>query len=88
MELVITQIYLKHDVKVFALVECQKIIVMYFCCRTVFQTTDKGPVLDALTKALVHLYPHPRYQPMELYFKLSVWVNTHLPEWVFEVFFT
>ncbi|KAJ9589699.1 hypothetical protein L9F63_017105, partial [Diploptera punctata] len=51
-------------------------------------TTDKEPVLDALTKALVHMYPHPRYQPMELYFKLSVWVNTHLPEWVFEVFFT
>jgi hypothetical protein len=52
------------------------------------QTTDKQPVLDALINALVHQYPHPRYQPMELYFKLSVWVNTHLPEWVFEVIFT
>ncbi|KDR07947.1 D-beta-hydroxybutyrate dehydrogenase, mitochondrial [Zootermopsis nevadensis] len=51
-------------------------------------TTDKEPVLDALIKAIVHKYPHPRYQPMELYFKLSVWVNTHLPEWVFEALFT
>ncbi|XP_069683949.1 D-beta-hydroxybutyrate dehydrogenase, mitochondrial-like [Periplaneta americana] len=51
-------------------------------------TTDKEPVLEALTKALVHQYPHPRYQPMELYFKLSVWINTHLPEWVFEKLFT
>ncbi|PSN42186.1 hypothetical protein C0J52_09864 [Blattella germanica] len=51
-------------------------------------TKDKEPVLDALTKALVHLYPHPRYQPMELQFKLSVWANTHLPEWIFEALFT
>lgn len=50
--------------------------------------TDKQPVLDALINALVHQYPHPRYQPMDRYFKLSVWVNTHLPEWVFETLFT
>jgi len=59
-------------------------MIKYSTCGT----TDKGPVLDALIKALVHVYPHPRYQPMELYFKLSVWVNTHLPEWVFETLFT
>lgn len=59
-------------------------MIKYSTCGT----TDKGPVLDALTKALVHQYPHPRYQPMELYFKLSVWVNTHLPEWLFETLFT
>lgn len=70
------------------LTHCHRVTIVCSCWLSMLQTTDKGPVLDALIKALVHLYPHPRYQPMELYFKLSVWVNTHLPEWVFETLFT
>ncbi|XP_069683944.1 D-beta-hydroxybutyrate dehydrogenase, mitochondrial-like [Periplaneta americana] len=50
-------------------------------------TTSKKLVLDAYTLALVHRYPHPRYQPMEPDMKIKAWVNTHLPEWVFETFF-
>ncbi|XP_063237299.1 D-beta-hydroxybutyrate dehydrogenase, mitochondrial-like [Bacillus rossius redtenbacheri] len=51
-------------------------------------TTDKSSVLDAMTLALLHRYPHPRYQPMEVYFKVRTWVNTHLPEWVYEKLYT
>jgi hypothetical protein len=70
------------------LTNCHVVTTVCSCWLSMLQTTDKGPVLDALVKALVHQYPHPRYQPMDLYFKLSVWVNTHLPEWVFETLFT
>nr|CAD7463207.1 unnamed protein product [Timema tahoe] len=51
-------------------------------------TSDKSSVLDAMTQALLHRFPHPRYQPMEAYFKLRTWVNTHLPEWIYEYFYT
>lgn len=50
--------------------------------------TPKTPVVDAYVMALVHRFPHPRYQPMELKMKIMVWMNTHLPEWVFEKIFT
>ena len=50
-------------------------------------TTQKTPVLDAYTLALVHRFPHPRYQPMEPKMKLMAWVNSHCPEWVYERFF-
>jgi hypothetical protein len=53
-----------------------------------FQAIAKTPVVDAYILALVHRFPHPRYQPMELKMKIMVWVNTHLPEWVFEKVFT
>ncbi|XP_066995637.2 D-beta-hydroxybutyrate dehydrogenase, mitochondrial [Anabrus simplex] len=47
-------------------------------------TTDKSPVVMSMADALLHRYPHPRYQPMEPYFKLRTWVYTHLPEWIYE----
>ncbi|XP_066995763.2 D-beta-hydroxybutyrate dehydrogenase, mitochondrial [Anabrus simplex] len=50
-------------------------------------TTDKTPVLDSMAQALLHRFPHARYQPMELYFKVRTWVNTHLPEWIYEAIY-
>lgn len=70
------------------LINFHRVTIILSCWLSMLQTTDKGPVLNALIKALVHRYPHPRYQPMDWCFKLSVWVNTHLPEWVFETLFT
>jgi len=51
-------------------------------------TISKTPVVDAYVLALIHSFPHPRYQPMELKMKMMVWINTHLPEWMFEKIFT
>jgi hypothetical protein len=56
--------------------------------ETVLQAISRTPVVDAYVMALIHRFPHPRYQPMELKMKIMAWVNTHLPEWVFEKIFT
>jgi hypothetical protein len=52
--------------------------------ENMLQAIPKTPVVNAYVMALVHRYPHPRYQPMELKMKIMAWMNTHLPEWVFE----
>ncbi|XP_063218228.1 D-beta-hydroxybutyrate dehydrogenase, mitochondrial-like [Bacillus rossius redtenbacheri] len=49
--------------------------------------SDMTSVLDAMTLALIHRYPHPRYQPMEPYFKIRTWISTHLPEWIHEALY-
>lgn len=46
--------------------------------------TDKLDVIEAYTKALTDYKPAPRYQPMDLAWKLRCFVATHLPEFVYE----
>ncbi|KAK7874252.1 hypothetical protein R5R35_006288 [Gryllus longicercus] len=48
-------------------------------------TDDPSPVVEAITQALFHRFPHPRYQPMEPYFKIRTWLATHGPEWLYEL---
>ncbi|XP_066995756.2 D-beta-hydroxybutyrate dehydrogenase, mitochondrial [Anabrus simplex] len=45
------------------------------------------PVLLSMTQALLQKFPHPRYQPANFQYVLRTWVNTHLPEWVYEMFY-
>jgi monoamine oxidase len=51
------------------------------------QAVSQTPVVDAYLMALAHCFPYRRYQPMGLKMKMMVWINTHLPEWVFEKIF-
>ncbi|XP_059482224.1 D-beta-hydroxybutyrate dehydrogenase, mitochondrial-like [Neocloeon triangulifer] len=46
--------------------------------------TDLEPALVCLTQPLVQTFPAPRYQPMELDWKIRCLVQTHLPEWIYE----
>jgi hypothetical protein len=36
--------------------------------------------LQAYTDGLLDMFPQKRYQPMNLYFKVRVFIATHLPE--------
>lgn len=67
---------------------CDIYITLNTLDETMLQDIPRTPVVDAYMLALVHRFPHPRYQPMELRMKIMVWVHTHLPEWVFEKIFT
>ncbi|KAF4527614.1 hypothetical protein B566_EDAN016300 [Ephemera danica] len=46
--------------------------------------TDLEPALVCLTQPIVQTFPAPRYQPMDLNWKIRCLVQTHLPEWVYE----
>ncbi|KAK8744896.1 hypothetical protein OTU49_000672 [Cherax quadricarinatus] len=46
--------------------------------------TDLSPVINAYTEALVQRFPQARYHPMDLYFRLRVFIATHLPEFFYE----
>ncbi|CAB3384705.1 Hypothetical predicted protein [Cloeon dipterum] len=46
--------------------------------------TDLEPALLCLTQPLMQTFPAPRYQPMELDWKIRCLVQTHLPEWIYE----
>lgn len=42
--------------------------------------TDISPVIGSMTCALVRAHPRLRYQPMTLYYKVRIFIATHLPE--------
>lgn len=42
------------------------------------------PVLNAFTEGLVQRWPQARYTPMNLYFRIRVFVATHLPAIIYE----
>jgi len=46
--------------------------------------TDISPVIDSYTDALLDVFPQARYQPMNLKFKMQVFVAHHLPEAIYE----
>ena len=38
------------------------------------------PVIEAYTNALLDVFPQKRYCPMDLFYRIRVFVATHLPE--------
>ncbi|XP_037782916.1 D-beta-hydroxybutyrate dehydrogenase, mitochondrial-like isoform X2 [Penaeus monodon] len=42
--------------------------------------TDLMPVINAYTEALLQRFPQPRYKPMNFYFRVRLFIATHLPE--------
>ena len=67
----------------------------YFKMRTdmmaVYQKNsikDLTPVLEAYTNALLDVWPAVRYQPMTAFWKIRAFVSTHLPESIFEWYYT
>merc|ERR1719228_264355 len=49
--------------------------------------TDISPVINSYTDALLDVFPQARYQPMNLQFKIRVFIAHHLPEAVYEWFY-
>ena len=49
--------------------------------------SDISPVIDSYTDALLDVFPQKRYQPMDVYFKLRVFIATHLPEIFYDLIY-
>ncbi|XP_046463592.1 D-beta-hydroxybutyrate dehydrogenase, mitochondrial-like [Daphnia pulex] len=49
--------------------------------------SDISPVVNAMTDAVIRVYPRCRYQPMALYELFKISVATHLPEYVYDAMF-
>ncbi|KAG0722640.1 D-beta-hydroxybutyrate dehydrogenase, mitochondrial [Chionoecetes opilio] len=47
-----------------------------------------GPVLEAITAAITHASPRTRYMPMDAVSYFKVFVNTHLPEYIYDHYCT
>jgi hypothetical protein len=41
-------------------------------------------LFQAYTDGLLDVFPQKRYQPMNLYFKVRVFIATHLPEFFYD----
>jgi len=48
---------------------------------------DIMPVIDSYTDALLDMFPQKRYQPMDLYFKVRIFIATHVPEMVYDLIY-
>lgn len=60
-----------------------KIMLSY----TTAGVSDISPVVDAMTDAVLRMFPRNRYQPMALLEYVKISVATHLPEYVFDALF-
>ena len=48
---------------------------------------DISPVINSYTDALLDVFPQKRYQPMDLYFKVRLFIATHLPEIFYDIIY-
>lgn len=49
---------------------------------------DKSAVVQDITAALTHVSPRARYMPMDATYRLKIFINTHLPEYIYDRFCT
>ncbi|XP_068201942.1 D-beta-hydroxybutyrate dehydrogenase, mitochondrial-like [Palaemon carinicauda] len=45
------------------------------------------PVLESISEAVTQKYPRARYRPITHYYFVKLFIATHLPEWVFSLFY-
>lgn len=48
------------------------------------QHRDVSEVSEAIAEALTQRFPQSRYQPMQLFYYVMVFVSQHFPEWVYD----
>ncbi|XP_069951240.1 D-beta-hydroxybutyrate dehydrogenase, mitochondrial isoform X1 [Cherax quadricarinatus] len=48
---------------------------------------DVSEVIYAMTEALTQQFPQSRYQPMDIFLYLMVFISQHFPEWVYDYLF-
>ena len=48
---------------------------------------DQSPVINAITNALLDVFPQKRYQAMNMYWKVRTFIARHLPEIFYDMIY-